>query len=190
VAVINGVTLTNSENSFALATARFGATLDFVEGFSGTFDTITVDNTFSFSPAERKLGFAVPSVDGQRFQSLGLQGIDATALGGEDGTLSMLATGGILAGLDDAAQSAGNIADEALVQLDALLASIDSFQTNTIDTAKTVLQAEQTEINSSLTVLSDRIEADEAAANAKAALLQQNNTRNVAANSVNGRSGR
>ena len=174
-ATINGESLTSSSNSFTSSTRRFSATVDFVEGFSGTFDTITVDNTFSFEPSERSIGFAVPGVDGHRFSSLRLQGIGATALGGDEGTLSMLAAGQILGNLNDAASSAVSIADAALTELDSLLSTVDSFQTDTLDAANTALESEQTSINSSITVLKNKIEAAQAAADTREKLV--NSTR-------------
>lgn len=177
-ATINGESVTSSTNSFVVSERRFSATVDFVDGFDGNFDTITVENTFSFEPSERSLGFSVPGVDGQRFASLRLQGIGAAALGGEEGTLNMLATGGGLAGLDDVAQSAIDIADAALTQLDGLLSKIDSFQSQTLDAATAALETEKTGISSSISLLISKIDAAQTAADNRKSLLESNRTSN------------
>lgn len=175
-ATINGESITSSSNSFTLDTRRFSATVDFVEGFDGNFDEITVENTFEFEKTERSLGFAVPGVDGQRFASLRLQGIGAGALGSDDGTLSMLATGEILDGLDDAAPTVIEMADAALAQLDGLLAKVDSFQAQTIDVANTALATEKSTISASISLLETKIEAAQTAADNRKSLSETNRT--------------
>lgn len=137
-AVINGQTLTGNGNRFEIAQNDLHAEIEFQPGFTGSFDTMTVQGdglTFSLSTAvARQVAVALP-------------GLQAARLGGISGRLDQIASGGAYSGLGDNTSRALRIVDEALGQLDRVQGALDGFGTAAVDASSTLLAQWQTQLD-------------------------------------------
>ena len=97
---------------------------------SGNFDPITVDGD--------ALTFAL-STEVFRRSTLAIPGMQAANLGGLSGSLSELAEGGTLSGLDEKTSQAIRVVDEALGKLTRIEGAVDGFYNAAITSASGLL---------------------------------------------------
>lgn len=129
-ATIGGLDYTGDGNRFAINENRVRYTIEFVGGFSGSFDPISVDGdalTFALSPdLSHRSTLAIPS-------------LLPAWLGGPSGALSDLAEGGSLSGLSEKTSQAIRVVDEALGDLSRIEGAVDGFYNASISSASELL---------------------------------------------------
>jgi len=128
-ATIQGETLTGDGNRFTYNRNGLHLEIEFVAGFTGSFDDITVSGealTFALWPdAARKSTLALPS-------------LLPSQLGGLSGRLDQLASGGSLV-IGTATSQAIRVVDEALAQVEKAEGLADGFYNSAVTTATNYL---------------------------------------------------
>jgi len=152
VAEINGQTITGEGNRVTYVDNSNHVVVEFAAGFSGTFDTLTID-------ADSAPQFAL-TTDLRHISRFGLRSLHTAELGGISGRLSDLASGGSLSGLDDNTSQAIRVVDEALAQIEVAQATADSFADITVASSSALLDDLKTTIEDTLTSLNG-IDEDE-----------------------------
>lgn len=129
-------------NTFNINQNGFHYQIDFAQGFEGDFSPIRVRDGGSLSfvllPDERN-----PNV-------LGLPSLLAANLGGIDGSLNDLLSGGSVSGLDDNTSKALRIVEEAIGDVTLAQAQVSGLRTSSIDTASTYLSEQQTNLQNAI----------------------------------------
>jgi flagellin-like hook-associated protein FlgL len=141
-AEINGIAIGSSSNNvsgnrFYLNQNGFNFEIEFQPGFTGDFDTITVEgNSLTFvlnTQLSNKAALTIPS-------------LFAANLSGPSGRLDELYTGGALAGLGDNTSQALRVVDEALGKITRVSGSVDGFYNAAISSSSTLLDDLQTNL--------------------------------------------
>ena len=139
--------------------------IEFLPGFTGDFNTITVSGD--------ALTFALSSSLDHR-STLSIPGLHAARLGGASGTLDQVASGGDVSGLDGNTSRAIRIVDEALADLTRVEGSVDGFQTAAVTTASNLLADLQDDLEDAITQTDGYDETEEALLLAKNQQLATN----------------
>jgi len=117
-------------NRFTISHNGFHVEIEFVAGFTGDFDTVTVSG--------EALSFALsPSLTHR--STLSIPALGAARLGGQSGTLDRIASGGTVSGLDANTSQAIRIVDEALADLTRVEGSVDGFYNAAVTTSSNLL---------------------------------------------------
>lgn len=117
-AVINGLSLTGVGNLFTFSNDFGNVTLEFAQGFQGSFDPVELSREKGETTTKTRLSFLLSSAVG--FQVLSLDGLDSLSLGGSAGNLAQLTSGGVASGLGAKTEDALAIVDQAFQRLDAI----------------------------------------------------------------------
>ncbi|HUT88292.1 MAG TPA: flagellin hook IN motif-containing protein [Thermoguttaceae bacterium] len=139
--------------------------VEFLPGFTGDFNTITVSGD--------ALTFALSSSLDHR-STLSIPGLHAARLGGASGTLDQVASGGDVSGLDGNTSRAIRIVDEALADLTRVEGSVDGFQTAAVTTASNLLADLEDDLENAITQTDGYDETEEALLLAKNQQLATN----------------
>jgi flagellin-like hook-associated protein FlgL len=134
-ATVDGNRVTVNQNGFHFE-------IEFVPGFTGDFNAITVTGdalTFALSPSL------------QHRSTLAIPGLHAAQLGGASGTLDQIASGGDVSGLDGNTSRAIRIVDEALADLTRVEGSVDGFQTSAVTSASSLLADLEDDLEDAIT---------------------------------------
>ena len=108
VAVFNGETVIGNGRRFTFGEKGEQLTLEFAQGFSGTFDPINLATVPEFNSRPISVAFAVNAVRGSRSEAR-LPEISYESLGGRSGSIGELLTGGRLSDSgDDAVRTVEN----------------------------------------------------------------------------------
>ncbi|MBI2479766.1 MAG: hypothetical protein HYV60_14370 [Planctomycetia bacterium] len=169
VATINGKAISNAQidgNRVSYTNNGTHVSFDFQEGFTGTFNTVTVSD-------ERTQKFALtPDISKQT--TFAVQGIQPELLGGVSGTLADLLSGGSLAGLGSNTSAALRVVDEALSKLTLIEGQVDAFADVTVDSASKLLAEFKGEVEDTLQALNGVNEDEESLILAKNQTLASN----------------
>ena len=153
VANVNGVEFTGQGNQLKINTQTVQADVEFVSGFSGQADPVTISGgamTFNFSPSP---GDTV---------SLSLPKINAAALGGSTGRLSDLASGGSASLTSGNLARAVDVVDTARNQVLQARARAGAFEKYTIQSSQRVLGNMEENLSSAMSMIQDTDAALEA----------------------------
>lgn len=115
--------------------------IEFAEGFSGQFNTMTM--------GEGGLSFAL-STDLHYRSNLSIPSLQAGQLGGISGRLTDILTGGSAAGLGNNTSEALRIVEEALGQIDMAEGTVDGFYNSSIATSNSLLDDLQTDLEDAI----------------------------------------
>lgn len=115
--------------------------IEFAEGFSGEFNTMTI--------GDGGLSFAL-STDLHYRSDLSVPSLEPGQLGGISGRLTDLLTGGAAAGLGNNTSEALRIVEEALGRVDLVDGIVDGFYNSSIATSNTLLDDLQTDLEDSI----------------------------------------
>jgi flagellin len=143
---VDGVEFTGQGNAVEIHTETLQADLEFVSGFSGQVDPITISGgamTFNFSP------------DLGRPSMLALPNVNATALGGSAGRLSDLTTGGSASLASGNLAGAIDILDTARDQVLEARARAGAFEKYTIQSSQSVLDSMEENLSSAMSSIFD-----------------------------------
>ena len=144
VAEINGQTYSGnnvSGNRFTVSQNGFRYEIEFIAGYSGDFDSITVSGS--------ALTFALSTSLTHR-SALSIPAVHANTLGGLSGTLDQIASGGTVSGLDDKTSHALRIVDEALGELDRIDGTVDGFYDAAITSSSNLLAKLQEDLEEAI----------------------------------------
>ena len=125
-AEIGGLSYTGDGNQVTVSQNQVRYTIEFARWVTGDFKPITVDGD--------ALTFAL-STDVKYRSTLAIPSLHSAQLGGLSGSLSELATGEALAGLDDKTSQAIRVVDEALGDLTLIEGTVDGFYNASITSA-------------------------------------------------------
>lgn len=128
------------------------ATLEFAAGFTGTFDTVTVEGG--------GLDFNLFG-DEARLSRLAFDSVQTYQLGGMSGTLEDLRTGGTAAGLGDKTSHALRIIGEALERFSRIQGAVDGFADAAITSAAAVSSAMEDNLIDSIDSINKVNDAEE-----------------------------
>ena len=115
--------------------------IEFAEGFSGQFNTMTM--------GEGGLSFAL-STDLHYRSNLSIPSLQAGQLGGISGRLTDILTGGSAAGLGNNTSEALRIVEEALGQIDMAEGTVGGFYNSSIATSNSLLDDLQTDLEDAI----------------------------------------
>ncbi len=150
-ATIAGETLTGDGNRFSYNRNGLHVEIEFVAGFTGTFDEITVSGdalTFALWP------------DAASRSTLALPSLLASHLGGLSGRLDQLAGGGSLA-IGTATSQAIRVVDEALGQVEKAEGLADGFYDSAVTTATNYLSDLQDNLQDAVDGINEVDETEE-----------------------------
>ncbi len=142
-AIINGKTITAnspnvSGNKFTVSDNGFAFQVEFKAGFTGSFDTMTLQGsalTFSLSSSLNASS------------TVALSGMYTSELGGLSGKMSDLASGGSLSGLSTNTSQALRVVGEALGQTTAEQGKVTGFLNATVTASSGLYSAMQTTLS-------------------------------------------
>ncbi len=115
--------------------------IEFVQGFGGGFDTITVSGD--------ALTFAL-STNPNNTTSLSIPSMHSASLGGPSGSLDQIVSGGAASGLDGNTAEAIRIVDEALGDLTRAEGSVDGMYNASITSASSLLSDIEDELETAI----------------------------------------
>lgn len=171
VASVNGVSATGTGNTLSINTA----TLDLTATIASTF-TGTASFTITGGGALFQLG---PDVVSNQQARLGIGSVNTARLGGVEGKLYQLGTGGS-ADLSSDPTTAASIVEEAIDQVTSLRGRLGAFQRTTLETNKNALNDTLTNLTEAESSIRDADFAAETAALTRSQILVQSGTRVLA----------
>jgi flagellin-like hook-associated protein FlgL len=141
-AVINGKTISSTSSSVSGNTFSYGQNgltfnIEFKAGFTGTFNTITVEGN--------NLSYALSTNIAQK-ASVTVTSSYSADYNGVSGSLDDLYSGGSLSGLGNNTAQAIRVIDESLAQLSDNQAAVDGFYNSSITKASDMLTSMQTDL--------------------------------------------
>jgi flagellin-like hook-associated protein FlgL len=145
-AVINGQTFSSSSNNvngnrFTVSDNGMNFEIEFQQGFTGEFDTITVEGD--------ALKFALSTSLGDA-STLAIPPVLAADLGGPSGQLDQLFSGGSLSGLGNNTSQAIRVVDEALGMITQVQGNVEGFYNSAIISSSNLLSEMQTQLGDSI----------------------------------------
>ena len=167
VASINGVVATGNGNALSINTATLDLGTTVVAGFTGTIDFTIVGGGALF-----QLGADVVSNQQAR---LGIGSVNTARLGGVNGKLFQLGTGGS-ATLSSDPTTAASIIEEAIDQVTSLRGRLGAFQRTSLETNKAALSDTLVNLTDAESTIRDADFAEETANLTRAQILVQSGT--------------
>jgi flagellin len=161
---INGVTANGSGNTLSINNSNLSASVTLKAGASGQSDF-----TITGGGALFQLG---PNVVANEQADLGIQSVDASSLGGIDGLLSELGSGGTAA-LATNPSLANSIVNEAISQVSDLRGRLGAFQSTTLESNVSSLNDTLQNLTSAQSSIKDADFAAESANLTRAQVLEQ-----------------
>lgn len=171
VASVNGVSATGSGNTLAINTATLDLTATIDSSFTGT-----ASFTITGGGALFQLG---PDVVSNQQARLGIGSVNTARLGGTNGKLYQLGTGGS-ADLSSDPTTAARIVEDAIDQVTSLRGRLGAFQRTTLETNKNALNDTLTNLTEAESSIRDADFAAETAALTRSQILVQSGTRVLA----------
>jgi flagellin len=166
-ATVNGITANGRANSLSINTATLDLSLSVTPGSSTDFEF-----TITGGGALFQLG---PDVVTNQQARLGIQSVNTASLGGVNGLLYELGSGGAAA-LDADTNKAALIIDEAINQVTSLRGRLGAFQRTTVDTNIAALNDTLVNLIEAESVIRDADFAVESANLTRAQILVQSGT--------------
>lgn len=167
VATVNGISATGDGNDLSINTATLDLSATLSAGFEGS-STFTITG----GGALFQLG---PDVVSNQQARLGINSVNTAALGGNDGLLYQLGTGGT-ADLTADPNTAAKIVESAIDQVTGLRGRLGAFQRTTLETNKNALNDTLTNLTEAESSIRDADFAAESAALTRAQILVQSGT--------------
>ena len=167
VATVNGISATGDGNDLSINTATLDLSATLTAGFEGS-TTFTITG----GGALFQLG---PDVVSNQQARLGINSVNTAALGGNDGLLYQLGTGGT-ADLTADPNTAAKIVESAIDQVTGLRGRLGAFQRTTLETNKNALNDTLTNLTEAESSIRDADFAAESAALTRAQILVQSGT--------------
>jgi flagellin len=166
---INGIVANGDGTSVSLDTPTLN--LNF-----SVASTLANNSTFNFAITGGGANFQLgPDVNTNQQARLGIQSVDTAHLGGADGTLYELQSGGTLSLTNDV-EGAGNVVNEAIDQVTSLSGRLGAFQQTTLQTNINTLQDTLSNLTSAQSSIQDTDFAAESASLTRAQILTQSAT--------------
>ena len=172
VATINGTSYTGSGNRFDVNSNGTRVVTEFVAGFTGSFNTVSVSDG-------ETLKYAL-TTDVSRLTKLGLPSVMSALFRGISGGLDSIGSGGSLSGLNTNTSAAIRVVDEALSRLTAIEARVDSFANASVANASELYENLETTLEDAIDDLNLTDEDEENAIIAKYETLSANATSSLA----------
>jgi flagellin len=167
VATVNGTAAQGKGNTFSVNTAQLAMSATVADGD---------DTAFAFDITGGGALFQLGSnINTNNQASLGIQSVDTGSLGGVDGLLYELTSGGD-ADLATNITKAANIVDEALNQITSLRGRLGTFQKSTLETNINALSDTVTALTNAQSTIQDADFAAETANLTRAQILVQSGT--------------
>ena len=167
IASVNGITASGDGNKLSINTATLDLTLTVDAGSSAD-----VNFTIDGGGALFQLG---PDVVSNQQARIGITSVNTAKLGGVDGLLYQLASGG-LASLATDPSKAARIVDEAVGQITSLRGRLGAFQSTSLETNKNTLNDTLINLTEAESQIRDADFASESAALTRAQILVQSGT--------------
>jgi flagellin len=167
VATVNGVGANGSGNTFSINTATLDLTASVEAEFEGTIQFDITGGGALF-----QLG---PDVVSNQQARLGIGSVNTSALGGVNGKLFQLGSGGTADLLTDPT-TAARIVEEAIDQVTLLRGRLGAFQRTTLETNKAALGDTLVNLTDAESTIRDADFAAETAALTRAQILVQSGT--------------
>src|SRR4051812_1003919 len=167
VAAINGVNVKGDGNQFSINTATLDVSGTLAAGFTGSAN-------FSITGGGALFQIGPDVVSNQQVR-LGIASVNTAKLGGVDGKLFQLGTGGS-ADLATDATTAASIVDEAINQVTSLRGRLGAFQRTSLQTNKEALNDTLVNLTDAESSIRDADFAAETAALTRAQILVQSGT--------------
>jgi flagellin len=168
-ATINGVAATGNGLQASIDTPTLDLSFNVATG-------LTSGSTFNFSITGGGANFQLgPDVVSNQQARLGIQSVNTASLGGADGLLYELGTGGSLS-LSTNVGGAANVVNEALNEITSLRGRLGAFQSTTLQTNIDTLQTTLTNLTSAQSNIQDTDFATETASLTRAQILVQAGT--------------
>ncbi len=167
VASVNGIAATGDGNKLSINTATLDLSLT-VDAGSSTDVNFTIDG----GGALFQLG---PDVVSNQQARIGITSVNTAKLGGVNGLLYQLASGGAAALATDPT-TAAKIVDEAIGQITALRGRLGAFQSTSLETNKNTLNDTLVNLTEAESQIRDADFASESAALTRAQILVQSGT--------------
>ena len=166
-ATVNGVASTGNGNDISINTATLDLSASLTAGFTGTA-SFTIDG----GGALFQLG---PDVVSNQQARLGIGSVNTAQLGGVNGLLFQLGTGGSADLTNDPTQ-AGAIVEEAINQVTSLRGRLGAFQRTTLDTNANALNDTLVNLSEAESAIRDADFAEETAELTRSQILVQSGT--------------
>ncbi len=168
-ATINGVTATGNGLQASIDTPTLDLSFSVATALSS-------GSSFNFSITGGGANFQIgPDVVSNQQARLGIQSVNTTSLGGVDGSLYELQSGGTLA-LATNPSGAANVVNEALNEITSLRGRLGAFQSTTLQTNINTLQTTLSNLTSAQSNIQDTDFAAETANLTRAQILVQAGT--------------
>ncbi|HVT27588.1 MAG TPA: flagellin [Lacipirellulaceae bacterium] len=166
-ATINGIAATGRANSLSVNTSSLDLNTSVAAGFTGTihFDITGGGALFQLGP----------DVVTTQQARIGITSVNTASLGGTDGALYQLASGGA-ADLSTDPTTAARIVDEAISQITSLRGRLGAFQSTTLDSNKSTLNDTLVNLTDAESQIRDADFAAETANLTRAQILVQSGT--------------
>jgi flagellin len=168
-ASINGIEATGNGLQVSLDTSDLNLSFDVSSDYT---DNSTLSFSITGGGATFQLG---PNVSSNQQVTLGIQGVSTATLGGTDGTLYELASGGA-ADLSTDPDLAASIVNEVITQVTSLQGRLGAFQSTTLQTNISSLTDAVSNLTSAQSDIQDADYATETAALTRAQILVQAGT--------------
>jgi flagellin len=166
-ATVNGVSATGNGNSLSLNTATLDLNLTVAAGFAGTvtFDVVGGGALFQLGP----------EVVSNQQARIGITSVNTARLGGVNGKLYELGSGGA-ADLSSDPTTAARIIEEAINQVTSLRGRLGAFQRTSLETNRNALNDTLVNLTDAESLIRDADFAAETAALTRAQILVQSGT--------------
>ncbi len=138
---IDGQSYTADGNRVAVTENSVHYEMEFTDGFSGDFNTISV--------GAEALTFAL-STETFRESSLAIPSLQAGFLGGVSGSLDDLASGGTIDGLDANTSQAIRVVDEAIAEVTRIEGVVDGFYNSAVSSTSSLLSDIQDDLETAI----------------------------------------
>jgi flagellin len=167
VATVNGITAKGDGNQLSINTSTLDLKTSVAAGFTGTSSFNITGGGALF-----QLG---PDVVSNQQTRIGITSVNTAKLGGVDGALFELASGGD-ADLTTSPNKAASIVESAITQITSLRGRLGAFQSTSLETNKNTLNDTLVNLTEAQSSISDADFAKESAALTRAQILVQSGT--------------
>lgn len=168
VATVNGISATGDGNNLSINTATLDLSATLTAGFEGS-------STFTITGGGAKFQLGPDVVSNQQAR-LGIGSVNTAALGGVDGLLYQLGTGGD-SDLSSDPTTAAKIVESAIDQVTSLRGRLGAFQRTSLETNRNALNDTLTNLTEAESSIRDADFAAETASLTRSQILVQSGTR-------------
>lgn len=171
VATVNGISATGNGNDLSINTATLDLSATLTAGFEGS-------STFTITGGGAKFQLGPDVVSNQQAR-LGIGSVNTAALGGNDGLLYQLGTGGD-SDLSSDPSTAAKIVESAIDQVTSLRGRLGAFQRTSLETNRNALNDTLVNLTEAESAIRDADFASETANLTRSQILVQSGTRVLA----------